>query len=351
MSTLIRSALLVKYADVARTLGVDPERMIQHVGADWSCVSSPDLHVPESWLADVIEFTEQKSSCPSVGLLMADAWRLSDFGPISLLLQHQPTLRHALGQLETYRHLISESLAVHIEEADDVAIVHLRLITERPNPGRQAVELTAGNFLCLARSILGGKGKPRSVHFSHSAPASLHVHHRVFGTRVEFGCDFDGVIFDRQDLDRPNPLSDVNLSRYAKEFLDQYSRGRQASTASNVRRALHLLLPMGRTGIEQVGQKLGVSPRTLQRRLELEGEGFSSLVNDVRSGLARRYLEDHRYPVAQVAMLLGFSEASTFSRWFTTQFGEAPRRWREEATASSGMGILRPESLQERLGP
>ncbi|MDW3685113.1 AraC family transcriptional regulator [Cupriavidus sp. CV2] len=328
MSTLIRSALLVKYSEIARTLGVDPERMIHHVGADRTCILSPDLHVPESWLAKVLESTEQASSCSSVGLLMAEAWRLSDFGPISLLLQHQPTLRHALGQVETYRHLLSESVTVHVEESDEIAVVHQHLTTERPNPGRQPVELSVGALLSLMKSMLGGRWKPRSVHFSHPAPASLHIHHRLFGTRVEFGCDFDGIALDRQDLDRPNPLGDVSLSRYAKEFLDHSSVGRQVSMASNVRRTVHLLLPRGRSGIDQVGEKLGLSARTLQRRLEQEGEEFSSLVNDVRRGLARRYLGDHRYPVSQVAILVGFSEVSTFSRWFSTQFGKSPTRWR-----------------------
>ncbi|MDF3882917.1 AraC family transcriptional regulator [Cupriavidus basilensis] len=328
MSTLIRSALLVKYSEIARTLGVDPERMIRHVGADRSCILSPDLHVPESWLAKVLESTEQASSCTSVGLLMAEAWRLSDFGPVSLLLQHQPTLRHALGQLETYRHLLSESVTVHVEEIDDIAIVHLQLITERPNPGRQPVELSVGALLCLMKSMLGGRWKPRSVHFSHLAPASLHIHHRLFDTRVEFGCDFDGIILDRQDLDRRNPLGDVNLSRYARELLDQNLLGRQVSMASNVRRAVHLLLPQGRSGIDKVGEKLGLSARTLQRRLEQEGEEFSSLVNEVRRGLAIRYLGDQRYPVSQVALLVGFSEVSTFSRWFSAQFGKSPTRWR-----------------------
>jgi hypothetical protein len=60
--------------------------------------------------------------------------------------------------------------------------------------------------------------KPRSVHFSHAAPASLHVHQRLFGTRVEFGCDFDGITIDRHDLDRPNPLGDVNLARLPRSF-------------------------------------------------------------------------------------------------------------------------------------
>ncbi len=225
MSTLIRSALLVKFSEIARTLSVDPERMIHHVGADRSCIVSPDLHVPEPWLARVLDATEQASSGAAVGLLMAESWRLSDFGPISLLLQHQPTLRHALGHLETYRHLLSESVLVHVEEADGIAIVRLQLITDRPVPGRQPVELSIGAMLCLMKSMLGGKWKPRSVHFSHGAPANLHVHRRLFGTNVEFGSECDGIILDRADLDRPNPLGDVNLARYAREFLDQHPHG------------------------------------------------------------------------------------------------------------------------------
>ncbi|CAG9179054.1 AraC family transcriptional regulator [Cupriavidus pinatubonensis] len=331
MSTLIRSALLVKFSEIARTLSVDPERMIRHVGADRSCIVSPDLHVPEPWLANVLDASEQASSGAAVGLLMAESWRLSDFGPISLLLQHQPTLRHALGQLETYRHLLSESVLVHVEETEAVAIVRLQLITDRPTPGRQPVELSIGAMLCLMKSMLGGKWKPRSVHFTHGAPANLHVHRRLFGTNVEFGSDFDGIVLDRHDLDRPNPLGDVNLARYAREFLDQHPRGRRISTASNVRRSVHMLLPRGQGSIEQVGRQLGMSARTLQRRLGQEGQEFSSLVNEVRRGLASRYLADLRYPVSQVAMLVGFAEVSTFSRWFSSQFGMPPTRWRTGA--------------------
>ena len=101
MSTLIRSALLVKFSEVSRTVGIDAERLIQHVGGDRACMFSPDLHVPEPWLARMLESSEQagQGASASIGLLMAETWRMSDFGPISLLLQHQPTLRHALGQL------------------------------------------------------------------------------------------------------------------------------------------------------------------------------------------------------------------------------------------------------------
>lgn len=330
MTSLIRSALLMKYAEVARSLGVDPERMIQQIGGDRACLQSPDLRVPEQWLAEVMEVTERTVNCPSIGVLMAESWRLSDFGPLSLLLLHQPTLRLSLSQLERYRHLLSATVSVHVDVSGDVAFVHLRLITDRANPGRQAMDLSVANLHNLMKSFLGADWKPRSVHFSHSAPASLQLHQRCFGTKLEFGSDFNGILLDRQDLDRPNPMADATAARYVKDFLDQIPRAGEAEIAASVRRAVHLLLPLGRSSIEQVGQKLGMSSRTLQRRLEHEGEDFSAIVNDVRRSLASRYLGDRSFQVSQVATMLGFSEVSTFSRWFSAQFGKSPSRWRAD---------------------
>nr|WP_311530415.1 AraC family transcriptional regulator [uncultured Ralstonia sp.] len=331
MATLVRSAALTKYSGVAQALGLDPERMVSHVGADRACLYMPDLRVPEPWIADVFEASAKSANCPAIGLLVAEVWRLSDFGPISLLLQHQPTLRHALAEMERYRHLLSDSVAMPVEEAGGVAIVRILLVTGRPDPGRQAIELSVGVALSLMRALLGSAWMPRGVHFSHAAPTSYAIHSRVFGPKIEFGGEFDGIVLEQRDLDRPNPLADATLARYAKELLALQPRAGQESIAADTRRAIHVLMPQGHNTIELVAPKLGLSSRTLQRRLEQEGEDFSSLVNEVRMELAARYLADPRYPVSQVAMLLGFSQISSFSRWFSTQFGLAPTRWRHDA--------------------
>ena len=71
--------------------------------------------------------------------------------------------------------------------------------------------------------------------------------------------------------------------------------------------------------------------RTLQRRLRAEGLGFSDLLDEVRSDLARSYLADRQTPMHQIAGRLGYADGSAFTRWFTQTFGEAPSRWREKA--------------------
>lgn len=327
MNTLVRSVTLAKYSTVARGLGIDPVRMVGHVGLDATCLTSPDLRVPESSLAEVLDASARASDCAALGLMVGESWRLSDFGVLGLLLYHQPTLRHALADFKRYRHLLSDSVVVDVTEYESVSVVELALVTGRSYPGRQPMELGIGALLALCRFYLGAHWSPRGVHFSHRAPAQLKVHQRVFGAQLEFGSGFDGIVLRPGELDQPNPSSDKNMARYAQDFIDQQSNDGAHNITHDVRRAVHVLLPKGRSNIEQVGLSLGISPRTLQRQLEHSGQSFQSVVNEVRRQQAQRFLETQTHNVTQVAQLLGFSETSAFSRWFSQQFGVPPSRW------------------------
>lgn len=330
MPTLVRSVNFSKYVNVARGLGIDPVRMLHHVGLDHTCLLTPDLWVPEAALAELLEASAKSKESASIGLLVGESWRLSDFGVISLLLQHQPTLRDALLELKNYRHLLSDSLVLDLVEYPNVTVLQLVLVTGRSAPGRQPVELVIAALLSLCRFLLGPHWIPRSVHFSHPAPTSTQNHQRVFRAPLEFSSEFDGIVLSKGDLDQLNPLCDANMARYAKDYIDMQPRNGGGNVANDVRRALHVLLPRGQNSIQQVAQSLGVSPRTLQRQLEQIGGNFQSLVNDVRREQATRYLNGRAHSILQISELLGFAETSVFSRWFSTQFGMPPSRWQKE---------------------
>jgi AraC-like DNA-binding protein len=68
--------------------------------------------------------------------------------------------------------------------------------------------------------------------------------------------------------------------------------------------------------------------RTLQRQLDAENASFSDLLNGVRRDLAVRYLSNKGYSLLQVAEILGYSQLSSFTRWFSLEFGVSPSRWR-----------------------
>ena len=330
MTIQVRSVSLAKYSAIARELGIDPVSMLRHVGLDPSCLLTPDLRIPEVSLANLLDASSKTGDSRSLGLLMGESWRLSDFGVLSLLLQHQPTLRQALLEFKNYRHLLSDSVAVDITEHQQVAVVQCALVTGRTHPGRQPMELAVAALLSLCRHQLGPDWMPRRVHFAHAAPPSTLIHQRVFGPYLEFGSDFDGLVLGKEDLDRHRALSDPSMARYARDFIDLQPRGQAQKVSHAVHRAVHLLMPRGRHTIEQVAQHLGVSTRTLQRQLAEENANFQSLVNDVRREQALRLIEGQAHSITEVAQMVGFAETSAFSRWFGQQFGVSPSRWKKD---------------------
>ncbi len=330
MSIQVRSVSLAKYSAIASGLGMDPVSMLRHVGLDPSCLLTPDLRVPEISLANILEASSKSSEGHSLGLLMGETWRLSDFGVLSMLLQHQPTLRQALQAFQKYRHLLSDSVVVDIAEHPQLTVLQCALVTGRTHPGRQPMELAVAALLSLCRHSLGRDWMPRRVHFTHAAPASTLIHQRVFGPFLEFGADFDGLVLGKDELDRQNVLIDPGMARYARDFIELQPRSGAPKVSHGVLRALHLLMPRGQHSIEQISQHLGVSPRTLQRQLEQEGANFQSLVNDVRREQALRLIEGQAHSITEVAQLIGFAETSAFSRWFSRQFGVSPSRWKKD---------------------
>jgi AraC-like DNA-binding protein len=221
---------------------------------------------------------------------------------------------------------------MHVEEAGEMVIVREELLTDLPMASRQANELALGVLTRFCSAVTGGQWRPECVSFTHEAPQDLQAHRRVFGamTKLEFNSDFNGIVFPARDLERPNPSADPAMAKYAERFIEQLPGANERSVVRDVRRAVYLLLPVGRATIEQVADGLGLNVRTLQRRLDDAGPTFSDLVDEVRRDLALRYMENPAYSLGRIAELLGYSMPSSFTRWFTAQFGLAPARWRAE---------------------
>jgi AraC-like DNA-binding protein len=91
------------------------------------------------------------------------------------------------------------------------------------------------------------------------------------------------------------------------------------------------LLPTGRASIAEVAAALGINLRTLQRRLANEETAFSTLIAGVRRELAERYLASPSYTLTRVAEMLGYGQLSSFTRWFSEEFGLSPTAWRQAA--------------------
>jgi len=300
------------------------------VGLSRSILQAPDRQIPLSAAVDLVERSAQATGCEAFGLLMAESRHISDFGPVSLLLTHQRTVRDAVNTTIQYRHLLNEGLAMYIEETGPLTLVREEVVSAGARSLRQANELAVAVLCILFRSLTGPQWHPQNVNFVHSAPSSLEVHKRIFRCKLNFDMDFNGMVCNTSDLDEPIPVADPVMARYAQSFIEAIPRGSSNSVTLEVRKSIYLLLPMGRANVEQVSQGMGMNVRTLQRRLTEDGETFSGLINNVRTELAQRYIANPRYPLGRIAELLGYSNHSAFTRWFIAHFKQTPQELRAQ---------------------
>ena len=328
MTDLIRSACLTSYPEIARSLGLDPMRLLDACGIDRRCLDDPDIKLPAGALGRLIELSAKAAGAEDFGLRLAETRTLSVLGPVGLLVREEATVRDALTSLMRYIRLHNEALYLRLEEADDEAIISVELRVERPIPVRQGVELAIGVLYRVLHSLLGARWRPL-VCFAHGAPVRLETYRRVFAHRVAFSRDFNGIVCRPSDLDRPLPQSDPILARYARRHLEQMLDRPNSGLGDKVRELVWLQLGSGHCTVEHVAEQLGLDRRTLHRRLAREKQTFSGIVETVRTEIVARPLPSRERPLTVVADMLGFGSLSAFSRWFRTQFRTSPTRWRE----------------------
>ncbi len=331
MTPRIRSISLNKYARVAQEHGLDPLRMLRQAGLDHSGLQSPDLLVPETAFAQMLETSAAQTGNAAFGLLMGACWRLPDFGQISLLLQHQASLATLMQTLKDYQHLISTTITTDTVAQERISIIQLHLRTERDTPGRHPIELGITALLSLCRHQLGKEWNPLAVHFSHSPPTSSAHHRRVLGCDVVFASDFDGIVVSNQDLQRLDPGHDSCMEGHARQLIDVHApRPARLSVEQQVHSTLQALLPHGRHSIAQVASALGYTSRSLQRQLESCHTSYQDTLDAVRSQAAVRALKNPNLSVSEAAALSGFGENSSFTRWFSKHFQQSPSAWRQQ---------------------
>jgi AraC-like DNA-binding protein len=334
MTDLIRSACLSSYPEVARSLGLQPLQMLAAAGIDRRCLDDPDIKMPAGALGRLLEASARAAHAEDFGLRLAETRSLAVLGPVGLLVCQEPTVRGALQALTRYVCLHNEALVIRVEELGDDAVISVELHLARPAPVRQGVELAVGVLYRMLRPLLGPGWRPL-VCFTHDPPADRTTHRRIFGTRVEFGRDFNGIVCPCRDLDHAVPSADPTLARYARLQLEAMLARPNATMADKVRELVRLQLPSGRCTIEHVARQLDVDRRTLHRKLAAEGHTFSGILESVRTEIATRILQSSEWPLAGVADLLGFSDLSAFSRWFRTRFGQSPSAWRTRSASEA----------------
>jgi AraC-like DNA-binding protein len=262
---------------------------------------------------------------PLLGLHTAIDLRPGTYGIIEFLLRSAPTPRDALRQLLRFVPLFNSLLRFSLVEEGETAIVEATIDGEPLCLGQHGNEFVLAVFVGLGRQLAGREWAPEHVTFAHPRATNAPELARFFGTSsIAFGRGYLGLRFKTPDLGRRVRTEDEALHA----FLEREALARAPAAAADdlelAREAIRASLRSGEPDVTRVARALGVSARTLQRRLAEQGTSFRALVDGVREGLARRYMEDGGRSMKEIAALLGYADARAFGRACKRWTGGAP---------------------------
>ena len=346
MPHLARSQILTGFAPLARSLGLQPERLARSAGLDLSALNDLDARISARAFAAMLERAAALSNLQDFGLRLAESRELGILGPVGIVIRQETDLRSALHSLIRYMPVHNESLDLRLAEERGIAVLALTVRLSGLDEVRHVTELSIGTFFRVMRKLTGPDWKPSRICFEHTAPRNDATHRRFFGCRVEFEHEFNGIVFRSSDLDAPLAMSDAMLARYAHRYLDSMLQHRAAAASDKVRELVRLWLSSGTCTADKVARGLGVDRRTVHRYLAQSDQTFSSVLTEARAEAATRLLTGHR-PISEIANLVGFSGQAAFSRWFAQQFGCSPSAFRESVAPKTKPALaMRGERAQ-----
>jgi AraC-like DNA-binding protein len=262
--------------------------------------------------------------------------RDSDLRQVGLLyyvLASSNMLGESLQRAERYSTLNNEGIALRIRGKRTTAMTFHYVGIDRRSD-RHQIECLLTAVIRICRQLTNRDLRPRHVRMVHRHSEATAELNAFLGCEVAFGSDADEIVFAENVGELPVVSGDPYLNALLIKFCEEALAERAAARGSlrrDVEKAITLLLPHGKAQADAVAAQLGMSRRTLGRRLASEGLTFASVLADLRVHLAKRQLEDGSLAISQIAWLLGYREVSAFTHAFKRWTGKTPRQVRAAA--------------------
>jgi AraC-like DNA-binding protein len=320
----------------AQRLGVARDALLASAG-----IAAEEL-LQERWPVDHITRLWRAAAAmtgdPAFGLKAGAQASPANFNVVGHLLQSAATLRESIALAQKYQRLISDGGRLQIIPGPQASwLVYHPRQGQLPFSPHQ-IEAVLAALISITRWLGGSFQRPLKVQFSQSALGAGADYQAVFRCPVEFDQAFSGLLIDNASLDAPLASVDAQLASLHR----QYATARLAALSppgdllTDLRRwidaHLHGQLPTR----AMAAQALGLSQRTLARRMQALQVDFSTLLDQARRDAALQAVTAGEQALADIGQSLGFAEPSTFWRAFRRWTGMTPAQWQRQTAEQTG---------------
>jgi len=329
---MARMASVVPVPGLLRDLGHDPAQVLADLRFPSHLFDDPENRVPVALLSKLLGDCARVTDCPHFGLLVGERCGTATLGKVGFIAKYSNDVGAALS-----------ALAANIAHVQDAAIVSLLvrgphamlgfMLKNPDTPGADhAVDLCMAWGTAMLRELCGTAWRPTEVQLSHQPRPDLQPFRRVFGGPVRFNAEQNALQFESRWLAHRIAHADPGLTALMLRDIRPASDGVGKSLTAQVRDIIRPAIGANTPPATEVARILGLHSRTLHRRLAAERTSYRGILDETRHNVARQMLRETQLPIGQVASLLGFDEASAFTRAFRRWAGTSPAEWRRQAT-------------------
>lgn len=333
------AALMVGFA---REHGVPAARMLQGSGLTERQLTSPDEQIDaHTELAVIRNLVRELGARPNLGLEVGRRYRITTFGIFGFACVSSPTLGEAISLALRYLELSFTFCipAARWRPGEFVARIHDERVPA--DVRRFLVERDVTAMFQMLSDLMGHRVELLRADFDFPPPSDLRLYTEIYGLTPTFEAEHNVFVMDPAILEKPLPQANEHTWAMCLAQCTELVSRRRARTgiAAEVR---ELLVPRGGLdgfavppGIDSVARDLNMSTRTLRRHLDAAGTSYRQLLDEVRRALAEEMLTATPLSVSDVAIRLGYAEASTFIHAFKRWTGTTPSAYRRGAVTPS----------------
>jgi AraC-like DNA-binding protein len=327
---MIRAAKIDVYARLAKSMGIGTQQLLAGTHVDPNVLPAPEGRVTRMQYYDVIMNMIRITGNPAIAFSLGEVFELSTFGILGYAMLSSTTLGQVIRIRRQFQNDVFGSV-VCINSAKDVRPGYELTISSTALTDvlrRFEIEEFLVEGLMLIKRLTGVEPEIRRLSFSYPRPSYANLYHEYFKCPIEFDAPQTLISLRKPDFDTPVLSGNSELHTVCAKHCQEVMQSDTNSSQLHERlRELFLANPSLLPDLKQAARALGMSERSLCRKLSSEGLTYQALKDQFRLDLARQLLISGNVAQKEVAYLLGFATPSAFSRAFKSWTGKTVQEY------------------------
>lgn len=322
---IVRSTILSGYEVLVRALNGNPQQALQTQGMSSAQIRDGNSYLSHESVCQLLEYSAKLTNEAAFGFKLAKEKSPNELGALELAIFLQPTVRDAINFIKANFYLHANGTFFIASEQEGRQQLSLTHQFNKDGEYKQICQLAAQRIYDLIAARLSGDTRKLTIHLTQSAPNEEYAAMK----HIKFNAEFNGISFPLVWLNSEFKFEKQHVINFIGSQLNSLKQAYPDNLISMASHLVSELLPSGECSIERIAKIMNMHPRVLQLKLKEQNTSYNSILKESRLQLAVNYLKEQNTSMTDMALRLGYSDVSTFSRNFKEWTGLSPTQWKK----------------------